>query len=77
MEKDIGEEIIEKLQDILRKTEERNKNQTTRAEMRKEYSKDQDVANQISQTLEEMITKLKFMIEETEYQIKAIKEKQW
>ena len=77
MEKDIGEEIIEKLQEILRKTQERNKNQTTRAEMRKEYSKDRDVANQISQTLEEMITKLKFMIEETEYQIKAIKEKQW
>ena len=63
MEKDIGEEIIEKLRDILRKTEERNKNQTTRAEMQKEYPKDQDVANQISQTLEETITKLKFMIE--------------
>ena len=45
--------------------------------MREANSKNQDVANQISQTLEEMITKLKFMIEETEYQIKAIKEKQW
>ena len=77
MEKDIGEEIIGKLQDILRKAQERNKSPTTRAEMRKVYSKYQDVANQISQTLEEMITKLKFMIEETEYQISSIKEKQW
>jgi hypothetical protein len=45
---DIGEEIIEKLQDILRKTQERNRNPTTRAEMRKANSKDQAVANQIS-----------------------------
>ena len=30
------------------------------------------VSQQISRTLEEMISKLKFMIEEIEYQIKAI-----
>lgn len=32
------------------------------------------VSQQISKTLEEMISKLKFMIEEAEYQIKAIQD---
>ena len=32
------------------------------------------VSQQISRTLEELISKMKFMIEEIEYQIKAIKD---
>jgi len=32
------------------------------------------VSQQISRTLEEMISKLKFMIEEVEYQLKAIQD---
>ena len=67
MEKDIGEEIIEKLQDILTETKKANRKETDKANP-------QDVSNQISNTLEDMITKLKFMIEEIDYQIKAIKD---
>jgi len=67
MEKDIGEKIIGKLQEILTETKKTNRKEADKANP-------QDVSNQISNTLEDMTTKLKFMIEEIDYQIKAIKD---
>lgn len=67
MEKDIGEKIIGKLQEILTETKKTNRKEIDNANP-------QDVSNQISNTLEEMTMKLRFMIEEIDYQIKAIKD---
>jgi len=67
MEQDIGEKIIGKLQEILTETKKTNRKEIDNANP-------QDVSNQISNTLEEMTMKLRFMIEEIDYQIKAIKD---